>query len=191
MVQQFAQQTDDVHARSEPTSPRATAGGPPAENGGNGAGRRESTRRLPSHVELFGFASTPARLEVVQRSRLERRVRAVLALLGCWALIPVVGIIPPHIEWAATAFIGGIFLARRYWRAEFVAVSFEGACPRCASPLAMKPGTLVSVPHTITCYECHSEPWLELGDVPRKTVRSAAQPSGPTGAAPVSRPPIP
>jgi len=123
---------------------------------------RQKVRRFVGRLDLFGFPSTPAVLEAVRRSRWERTSIAILALVGCWALIPIVMFIPPHIEWVLAAFIGGIVLFWRHWRGEYVVKRFEGACPSCQTPLDVKTGSLVRFPRAIPCYSCHHEPWLEV-----------------------------
>jgi hypothetical protein len=89
-------------------------------------------------------------------------VRALTLLLVFWALVPLVFFIPPHLPWALGAFAAGIYFALRSLRGEYVVEAFSGSCPRCGQPLAIAPGTLVKVPYTVTCYNCHHEPALQL-----------------------------
>ena len=116
-----------------------------------------------ARLSLRAHEPRPAVLEVVYRPPKERIVRATLSLLGCWALAPLVAIVPPHIPWALLAFASGIYLAVRQWTGEYVVKRFEGACPRCESPLPLPPGSRIKLPHRMVCYQCHHEPVLEVG----------------------------
>jgi hypothetical protein len=117
----------------------------------------------PARLSLRGHQPRPAVLEVVYRPPRVRATRALLSLLGLWALAPLVAIVPPHIPWAILAFLGGIYLAFRQWTGEYVVQRFEGACPRCETPLPLPPGSRIKLPHRMVCYNCHHEPLLEVG----------------------------
>ena len=119
----------------------------------------------PARLALRGHEPRPAVLEVVYRSPRSRAARALLALVGLWALAPVVALVPPHVPWALLAFLAGIYLAVRQWTGEYVVERFEGSCPRCAAPLTLQPGSRIRIPHRLVCYACHHEPVLEA-DVP-------------------------
>src|SRR5688500_2005000 len=115
-----------------------------------------------ARLSLRGHEPRPAVIEVVYRPPKERITRALLSLLGCWVLAPVVAIVPPHIPWALLAFAVGIYLAVRQWTGEYVARRVEGACPRCAAPLPLPPGSRIKLPHPMVCFHCHHEPVLEV-----------------------------
>ena len=117
----------------------------------------ETTRELPAQLTLFGHSPAPAMLRAEPRSGPGRRARALIALLVCWALVPIVAIVPPHIPWALAAFIAGIYLARKNWRGTHLVHELEGACPRCETPVRMRRNTLIRLPHALTCYGCQSE----------------------------------
>ncbi|HEX7120586.1 MAG TPA: hypothetical protein VF212_17470 [Longimicrobiales bacterium] len=120
----------------------------------------------PARMTLFGFKAVPARAEVVHRPRPVRVSRALLYLAGCWALMPIVAIIPPHFPWAIAAFGAGIYLAWTNWRGTYEVRSVEATCPSCGGALTVKAGAKISLPHKIVCYACHQEPFLELADAP-------------------------
>ncbi|HEX6939657.1 MAG TPA: hypothetical protein VF158_09610 [Longimicrobiales bacterium] len=117
-----------------------------------------------ARLTLFGFKSVPATVEVVHRPRSLRVSRALLSLAGCWALMPVVAIVPPHIPWALVAFGAGIYLAWTNWRGTHEVRSVEAKCPSCGNALTIKPGAKISLPYKLVCYECHQEPFLEIAD---------------------------
>jgi hypothetical protein len=119
--------------------------------------------RLEARVELFGSAPAPAVLHGEPRSRLQRRSRALGALFGSWLLLPIVFFIPPHAEWVLLVFFGGLYVARREWRAEYVVRQCEAACPRCGSALKLKPGSTLSLPHEMACPGCRRTCTLAAG----------------------------
>jgi hypothetical protein len=114
-----------------------------------------------ARLALVFHAPTIARVEVVYLPVAGRLVRAGLALLACWGLIPLVIWIPPHYPWPAIAFAAGIYLCFRYWTGRYVVRSFTGYCPRCGRPLELPQGTRIDLPHTLTCFGCHFDPVLE------------------------------
>ncbi len=115
-----------------------------------------------ARLTLGGHPTVPARVEVTFLPARGRAIRALLSLAVCWALMPVVFFLPPHVLWVLAAFTAGIWLAWRSWSGEYVVRSFEGACPRCGSPLALPPGSRIGLPHRMTCYQCHHHPVLEV-----------------------------
>lgn len=121
-----------------------------------------SSQTPAARLVLPGHAPTPAAVQVRARPRKQRMVRALVLLAVSWALVPLVLLVPPHLPWALGAFAAGIYFALRTWRGEYVVDSFSGACPRCGEPLEMAPGTLVKLPHAVTCYHCHHEPALQV-----------------------------
>ncbi|MGH7605714.1 MAG: hypothetical protein ACREME_00115 [Gemmatimonadales bacterium] len=112
---------------------------------------------LPARLAIFGHAPTAVSLRVEPRSATARKARAAIALVACWALVPLVALIPPHVPWALAAFVAGIYLARRNWNGTHVVRSCEGTCPRCETPVRIRPDTLIRLPHAVTCYGCQSE----------------------------------
>ncbi len=119
-------------------------------------------RMAVGRIRLRGYATTAADLELTYRSPKTRLTSAALALLGCWALAPVVFFIPPHIPWAIGAVGAGAYLAYRRWTGEYIVHSFASLCPNCGQPLSMKADQLVELPHLVPCFNCHHEPRLEL-----------------------------
>jgi hypothetical protein len=63
-------------------------------------------------------------------------------------------------------FLLGLYFTRRAWVAEWEVVHLRGTCPRCEIALELKRGTVLYIPHTITCAQCRAELWLEIGDAP-------------------------
>ncbi|HEX9106110.1 MAG TPA: hypothetical protein VF832_02750 [Longimicrobiales bacterium] len=106
-------------------------------------------------LQLFGFAPTPARVEVIPRSTAWRVGHAFGYLLLCWACIGLVMWVPPHFPWILTAFFLGIFFFVKYIRQRYTLVSLEGTCPRCGSPQSIKKPTRLASPHRIYCPHCH------------------------------------
>lgn len=113
-----------------------------------------------ARLQLAGHEPRPASLAVTYRTPKTRATRAILSLLGFWALVPVVFFIPPHAPWALAAFGAGIFFAHRQWNGEYVVHHFEGPCPRCDSPLSLPDQARISLPHAMVCYQCHHHPVL-------------------------------
>lgn len=120
----------------------------------------------PAKLRLPGHEPTPARSEVVYRPRSVRLTRALLALLGFWALVPIVFFIPPHLPWSLAAFTLGVYFAWVNWTGSYEVRTMEGTCPHCGNPLMAKPGTKISLPYKMICYHCHFEPRLEMAQVP-------------------------
>ncbi|MBW3629370.1 MAG: hypothetical protein KY464_08750 [Gemmatimonadetes bacterium] len=115
-----------------------------------------------ARLTLRGHQPRAAELVVVYRAPRTRATRALLSLVGLWALAPVVAVVPPHIPWAVIAFCGGIYFAIRQWTGEYLVHRFEGACPRCAATLPLSAGSRIRLPHSMVCYSCHHEPVLEV-----------------------------
>lgn len=128
----------------------------------------------PAFVTLRAHRPAPARVELAYRPTRGRLLRAIFCLAICWGAIPFIIWIPPHYPWTISAFLGGVFLAHRCWTGRYRIRSFAGICPRCGSTLSLGIERTVDLPHTLTCYNCHFEPRLEveLGDdghgVPRE-----------------------
>jgi hypothetical protein len=117
---------------------------------------------VTGRIRLRGYASTTAELDLTYRNPRTRMTSAVLVLLGCWALAPIVFFVPPHIPWALGAAGAGVYLAYRRWTGEYIVHSFAGNCPNCGQALTLKPDQQVKLPHTIPCFSCHHEPQLQL-----------------------------
>lgn len=116
-----------------------------------------------ARLMLRGHEPRPAFLDLEYRSPRTRATRALLSLLGLWALAPLVFIVPPHIPWALLAVVSGLYLAYRQWTGEYLVHRFEGRCPRCEADLPLAPGSRIRLPHAMVCYQCHHEPVLEVG----------------------------
>jgi hypothetical protein len=98
----------------------------------------------------------------VYKPVLGRLWRTVAWLCVCWGSIPWLLWIPPHYPWVVAALLGGTYLAYRSWTGRYAVRSFAGICPRCGSPLSLGTDRTIDLPHTLTCYNCHFEPRLEV-----------------------------
>lgn len=128
--------------------------------------RIEGATRVPARIGGLGVYATPAVLVAYQRTRAERTMRAGYTLLATLVVSPLFFVIPPHFEWSAAAFVVGLWFVRRAWLGEWVVERVEGTCARCTAPVAVKPGTVLVLPHTIRCDACGAEGWLETGVAP-------------------------
>ena len=117
-----------------------------------------------ARLELPGSGTAPASVEVVYQPRATRLARAVIVLVVSWLLMPIVFFVPPHFLWPLLSLIGGIVLARRYWRGEYYVTTFEGACPRCGTAIDLVSGTRIRGRQTLECYGCHRHPELVLDE---------------------------
>ncbi len=122
----------------------------------------EEGSRVPAQITLFGFEPTTADVAVVRRSRGWRWRHALLALGLCWVLVPVVIFIPPHIPWAAGAFILGIVLAYRRATEEYTLTHLEGTCPKCGHAQTLEKPTKLKRPHPLSCGGCHNDLQLRV-----------------------------
>jgi hypothetical protein len=113
-------------------------------------------------VTLRAYQPAPARIELSYRALPGRLLRTLLSLVLCWGAIPLLIWVPPHYPWVIGAFIAGAYLAHRAWTGRYRVYSFAGICPRCSHPLSLGVDRAISLPHTLTCYNCHFEPSLEV-----------------------------
>jgi hypothetical protein len=132
--------------------------------------------QVPARIGSTGVYATPAHLIAYQRTRSERAMRTILTFAGVCLATPVGFLIPPHLEPAALVFVIGLYFTRRAWVAEWEVVEMSGTCARCDSSLELKRGTVLYIPHTITCSHCRAELWLDIGAAPAvdESLRRAA-----------------
>lgn len=123
---------------------------------------RDEVRTPPARLDIFGFEPTPARVEVIPRSRRWRVSKALTNLLLAWLAIPIVMFIPPHFPWVLAAFGIGIFRAWGFYKQRFTLVSMRGRCPKCAHELAVEKPTRLGEPHRMVCPNCHQTPVLAV-----------------------------
>lgn len=131
----------------------------------------------PARLALVFHTPTVARVEVVYQPAPGRLLRALLAWLLCWGIIPFVLWIPPHYPWVLAAFAAGIYLPVRFWTGRYRVRSFTGFCPRCGRALQLRRGTKIDLPQTLTCFHCHFEPVLEVCFAPGGGRRPRAEPA--------------
>jgi hypothetical protein len=115
-----------------------------------------------ARILLRGHDSRPAHLEVVRFSPLGWAMRTT-GYVGAWmtgtlasfALTwdPFVTLVP---------FAVGMAYAWRAFRGRYLVRAFRGECPRCETPLEVKTGAKIALPHALVCYHCHHEPLLVL-----------------------------
>ena len=121
---------------------------------------------VPARIGSVGVYATPADLIAFLRTRSERVMRTILTFAGACLATPLAFLIPPHMEPAVLVFLLGLYFTRRAWVAEWEVVHMTGTCSRCETPLSLKRGTVLYLPHSIRCAACHSELWLEVGEAP-------------------------
>lgn len=122
--------------------------------------------RVAARIGGNGVYATPATLDAFRRTRAERVMRTLLTFVGACMAAPVAFLIPPHAEPSALAFLVGLYFTRRAWVAEWEVVHMRGMCARCDAPIELRRGTVLYLPHTITCATCRAELWLEVGTAP-------------------------
>lgn len=128
---------------------------------------------------LPGSGSIPATVEVIYQSQATRLSRALIILAVSILISPVLFFLPPHFLWPLVSLAAGGYLAWRYWTGEYYVTHFEGACPRCDTPLEMKRGTRIRGRHTLDCHGCHRQPTLILDD-PEHPPEEPSEPASPT-----------
>lgn len=132
---------------------------------------------LVARIGSVGVYATPADLVAQRRTRAERFARTVLTLLLSWISAPLAFLIPPHVEPVFVVLLIGVYFARRAWVGEWELARLSATCPRCGTPLTLKPGSVLYLPHSLTCGTCKAECWLELGEAPvvDEAIRQDAQ----------------
>lgn len=114
-------------------------------------------------IVLPGHRDVRAAVEVVRYSS-GRRVWRTVLLAGVSVLATaaafVVTIFDPFLS--SIPLLVGATATWRSWKGRFRVTRFEGACPRCAEPIPLRPGSRIASPHPLVCYECHHEPELYL-----------------------------
>ena len=108
-------------------------------------------------LSLFGFSSTPARLEVRSRSTGWRAWRASAFAGSGLLLAPAVGLVPPHVPWVIAVLGLGGFLGLRKWRERFTILALEGNCPKCGGSLSLARGTPLRTVMTVPCEGCNHD----------------------------------
>lgn len=119
-----------------------------------------ASHKIPAQIELFGFASTPAHVEVISRAPSWRVSRALLSLAVAWGTIPVVFWLPPHLPWVLGAFVLGIYFAWKYFTQHHTMTVLEGKCPKCAAPQALEKPVRFHTPYKLSCAGCHHDLYL-------------------------------
>jgi hypothetical protein len=116
-----------------------------------------------ARIVLAGHRDAPARVTVVRYSPVARFYRTVMYAM-LWMVSTVgmflVTIFDPFMT-SLPLFVGAV-MTYRSWRGRFRVTAFDGACPRCAEPITLKPGSKIGSPHHLVCYNCHHEPDLYL-----------------------------
>jgi hypothetical protein len=113
-------------------------------------------------VHLRGHGTRPARLDVIRYSPvawLTRVLRYAFGWLGA-TFATLVITFDPFV--ASFPFVIGLGYLYRTIRGRYAVRHFEGECPRCSTPLTLKPGAKIPLPLDLVCYACHHEPELRL-----------------------------
>lgn len=116
----------------------------------------------PARILLRGHDSLPAHLEVA-RFPFWAWVFRTLARAGAWLGGTVLGFL---LTWdpfvTVIPFAVGLAYTWKSFRGRYRVREFRGECPRCATPLLVRPGDKIDLPHPLVCYSCHHEPLLVL-----------------------------
>lgn len=141
-----------------------------------GAGLPHWADRLTARIGSLGVYATAADLTAQRRTRAERTSRTLLTFAATVAATPLGFLIPPHLEPAVVVFLIGLYFTRRAWVGEWEVLRMSGTCPRCDVAIGIRPGTVLYLPHSLTCAACRAECWLELGEAApvEEEVRQAA-----------------
>jgi hypothetical protein len=123
---------------------------------------RTRAQAPPAHLTLRAHHPAPARIELVYKPLAHRLARSAAWLCICWGSIPLLLWVPPHYPWTTAAFLSGAYLAYRSWTGRYAVHSFAGICPRCGAALSLGSERTIDLPHTLTCFNCHFEPRLEV-----------------------------
>jgi len=125
--------------------------------------------QITRSIQLKGknSATSIATMHITVFSRAERRKRAVLALLGFWALAVLsVPIMIAHFILVPGFLIAGLVMASRRWKTEEEADQATGTCPVCHNKIRIDLEKNGELPQWRYCPEC-SDP-LELTALPEK-----------------------
>lgn len=140
---------------------------------GSGMMMRHGTEAVPTGAEQVaarigstGMYATPTEMVAYRRTLSDRAMRTLLTFAGACLAAPFGFLIPPHLEPAALIFLLGLYFTRRAWVAEWEVVRMSGTCARCEASIELTRGTVLYIPHTITCAHCRAELWLEVGEAP-------------------------
>lgn len=111
-------------------------------------------RAVDARLELFGFAPTPARAEVLERSTSWRATRGLLAAgIGVGAA-PAVFFLPLHFPWPVLSVGIGFYIARSRWKEQSTLLSVSGSCPACGAGVRLEKPMRLKVPHVLHCGGC-------------------------------------
>ena len=113
-------------------------------------------------IHLRGHGSTPAVLSVSRYSAVAWIVRIARYVAGWLGVSTATLIITFDPFVASFPFVIGLGYVYRTVRGRYHVRHFEGRCPRCATTLALKPGSKIPLPYDLVCYSCHHEPELRL-----------------------------
>lgn len=107
-----------------------------------------------ARLELFGFAPTVARAEVLDRSTSWRATRALLAGgIGVGAA-PAVFFLPLHFPWPVLSVGIGFYVARSRWTERHTLLSVSGPCPACGADVRLEKPVRLEEPHVLHCGGC-------------------------------------
>ena len=118
--------------------------------------------------------TTQAQMTFQAYSSKERKKRAILTLLGFWALAALsIPILIAHFILVPGFFIGGIVLSSKRWKTGEEAESVSGTCPACQNEITINLEKKGELPQWQYCPVCSDS--LELDALPGKEPPQASQ----------------
>jgi hypothetical protein len=118
--------------------------------------------------------TTQAEMTLQTYSNTERKKRAILTLLGFWALAALsIPILIAHFILVPGFFIGGIVMSSKRWRTEEEAEGVSGTCPACHNEITINLEKKGELPQWQYCPSCNDS--LELDALPAKEPQQSAQ----------------
>ena len=113
-------------------------------------------------LSYFDQPPTAATVFLIPRPPRERLVRALLVLLGCWALAAVTILIPIlHVVLVPVFFLAGPFFAWRRLREHATLLAVRGSCPACGTGQDHRMREPWKPAVAFDCAECHRRIVLE------------------------------
>lgn len=125
-------------------------------------------QQMSQTIQLKSQAGQTSQAQMTLRtySRAERRKRAILTLLGFWALAVLsIPIMIAHLVLVPGFFIGGIVLSSKRWKTDTEAESVSGTCPACSNEITINLDKKGDLPQWQYCPSCSDS--LELDALPQ------------------------
>lgn len=117
--------------------------------------------------------TTRAEMKLQAYSNAERKKRAILILLACWAgAAASIPIMIAHLVLIPGFLIGGIVLCMKRWKTAEEAESVSGTCPACGKDITIDLDKKNELPQWQYCPECSDS--LELDALPELATQQQA-----------------